>query len=221
MGRFFDVSNPVWSFIGKIFDAFVLHLVWLVCCLPVVTFGSATAALYYALIKDIRDEEGHYIRAFFKSFRTNLKQGILIGVPDLLIGVLLIFAFRFYLLLPGEAVGNGSVNYMIILPAMPYLFFNRYIFAYLGIFSDSVRNLLKGAFFMMTGHLGRTFLMTVIFCAFYFLVIYFELWPLLIFGYGLVAYLNAHILNGIFSPYIDRIRQKMETEKSAAEGERS
>ena len=214
MGRFFDVNNPVWSFIGKIFDAFVLHLVWLICCLPVVTFGASTAALYYALIKDIRDEEGHYVRAFFKSFRTNLKQGIVIGVPDLLIGVLLALAFRFYLLLPGEAVGNASINYIILLPALPYLFFNRYIFAYLGIFSDRTWNLLKGAFFMMAGHLGRTFLMTVIFCTFYFLVVYFELWPILIFGYGLVAYLNAHILNGIFSPYIARIREKEAADKA-------
>lgn len=217
MGHFFDVNNPVWSFIGKIFDAFVLHLLWLVFSLPLVTAGASTAALYYALIKDIRDEEGHYVRAFIKSFRTNLKQGMLIGIPDLLIGVLLLLALRFYLLLPGESVGNASINYIILLPALPYLFFNRYIFAYLGIFSDSVRNLLKGAFFMMMGHLGRTFLMTVIFCAFYFLVVYFELWPILIFGYGLVAYLNAHILNGIFSPYIARIREKSEGEREETE----
>ena len=217
MGRFFDVNNSVWSFIGKIFDAFVLHLLWVVCCLPVITAGAATAALYYALIKDIRDEEGHYVRAFFKSFRTNMKQGIIIGVPDLLLGVLLLLAVRFYLLFPGEAAGNASVNYMIILPALPYIFFNRYIFAYLGIFSDSIRNLLKGAFIMMAGHLGRTFLMSLIFCGFYFLVVYFELWPLLIFGYGLVAYLNSWILNGIFSPYIDRILRREEENREGAE----
>ena len=218
MGHFFDVNNSVWSFVGRLFDAFILHLLWLLCCLPVLTAGASTAALYYALIKDIRDEEGHYVRAFFKSFRTNLKQGMIIGIPDLILGVLLAMASGINLTLSSDISVTPALNYMILLPALPYIFFNRYIFAYLGIFSDSTVNLLKGAFFMMMSHLGRTVLMSVIFCAFYLLVVYFELWPLLIIGYGLVAYLNAHILNGIFTPYIDRIRRK-EAEKTEEETE--
>ena len=218
MGRFFDVNNSVWSFVGKIFDAFVLHLMWVLCCLPVVTAGPSTAALYYALIKDVRDEEGHYVRAFFKSFRTNLRQGMIIGIPDTALGVLFFFMLRFYLFLPGDAVGSPAANYLVLLPVIPYIFLNRYLFPYLGIFSDTVPNLVKGSFYMMMRNFGKTLVMSALTVGFYFLVVYFELWPILIFGYGIPAYFNSWLLSKAFDPLIRRIRQK-EEEKMGTEAE--
>ena len=221
MGGFFDVNNSVWSFVGKLFDAFVLHFLWLVLCVPVVTIGPATAALYFALIRDVRNEEGHYVRAFFRSFKENLKQGMLIGIPDTLLFVLLLYLGRFYLLVDGTAVGNSSANYLILLAVIPYLFYNQYLFAYLGIFSDSIGNLLKGAFMVMSGNPGKTLLMTLISIAFYVLVVYFELWPALLFGYGLVAYINSWFLGAAFDPLIRRIRAKedeLREKKRAEEG---
>ena len=217
MGRFFDVNNSVWSFVGKIFDAFVLHFFWVLCCIPVVTAGPSTAALYYALIKDVRDEEGHYVRAFFKSFRTNLRQGMILGIPDTTLGVLLFFMLRFYLFLDGDAVGSASANYLVLLPVIPYIFLNQYLFPYLGIFSDTVPNLIKGAFFMTIRNFGKTLIMSVLTVGFYFLVVYFELWPLLVFGYGIVAYLNSRLLSAAFDPLIRRIREKEEGQRITEE----
>ena len=54
MGKIFNINNPFWTFMGKLVDVVVLHFVWLVCSLPVVTFGASTTALYYALLKDTR-----------------------------------------------------------------------------------------------------------------------------------------------------------------------
>ena len=52
MGKIFNINNPFWTFMGKLVDVVVLHFIWLVCSLPVVTFGASTTALYYALLKD-------------------------------------------------------------------------------------------------------------------------------------------------------------------------
>ena len=68
MKNFFDPQKPVWSFFGKLLDAIVLHILWLVCCLPVVTFGASTTALYDIMLRLAEYSGGHNYRRFFLSF---------------------------------------------------------------------------------------------------------------------------------------------------------
>ncbi len=70
----FRYDNPVMMFLGKAVDAVILSLLWLVCSLPIVTMGAATAAMYYAVHKLLRDEYGGVLSMFVKAFATNFKQ---------------------------------------------------------------------------------------------------------------------------------------------------
>lgn len=56
---------------GKIFDILVLGLLWIACSLPLVTIGASTTALYYALVKCVKNNDGYAARSFFHSFRQN------------------------------------------------------------------------------------------------------------------------------------------------------
>ena len=38
MDRLFNPDNPFWLGMGKIFDIFVLNVLWLLCCIPVVLY---------------------------------------------------------------------------------------------------------------------------------------------------------------------------------------
>lgn len=58
---------------GKIFDTLLLSWLWLLCCLPVVTIGASSTALYYALVKCVKHNEGYAAREFFRSFRENFR----------------------------------------------------------------------------------------------------------------------------------------------------
>ena len=44
--KFFSLENPIWKFIGNLADFFLLSCLWYLCCLPVVTAGAATTALW-------------------------------------------------------------------------------------------------------------------------------------------------------------------------------
>ncbi|MFQ9510793.1 MAG: DUF624 domain-containing protein, partial [Lachnospiraceae bacterium] len=59
MGGLFNLDNPVWRFIGKLVDVALLNLLWIICCIPIVTIGPATTAMYYVTLKLVRDEEGY------------------------------------------------------------------------------------------------------------------------------------------------------------------
>ena len=96
MSALFNLDNPFWRFMSKLGDMIMLTVVWLVCCIPIVTIGPATTAMYYVMLKLVRDLEGSVFKQYFKSFKENLKQGMIIGVIMTLLGALLLFDLTFY-----------------------------------------------------------------------------------------------------------------------------
>ena len=95
MGSFFNMDNGFFSFLGKAFDAVILSTLYLVCCIPIITIGTATTALYYATVKGIRRERGYVYREFFKSFRLNFKTGAIAGILLTVVFAVLIFDILF------------------------------------------------------------------------------------------------------------------------------
>lgn len=69
--HFMEYDSPVMSAIGKVTDMVWLSALWFLCCLPVVTVGAATTALYYTGVKTIRKGRGYVTRTFFHAFRIN------------------------------------------------------------------------------------------------------------------------------------------------------
>ena len=49
----FSMDGPLWRALNFIADVMVLHVLWLVHSLPLVTIGASTTALYYAMMKRI------------------------------------------------------------------------------------------------------------------------------------------------------------------------
>ncbi len=86
-GPLLKTDNPVFSFMGKLGDVVRLNVVWLLCCLPVVTIGASTTALFYAARKISADEDYRVWHDFFHSFRANWKQATLLWLPLLAAGV--------------------------------------------------------------------------------------------------------------------------------------
>ena len=57
MGGLFNYDNPIWRFVGRIWDLFILNLLWVLCSIPIVTFGASTTAMYYCTMKIARDRD--------------------------------------------------------------------------------------------------------------------------------------------------------------------
>lgn len=84
-------SGQVINITGKLFDALVLGMLFLLCSIPIVTIGASATALYYAYDKVVRRSEGYTVRAFFHSFRMNFAQATLIwGLDGALMTVLIL-----------------------------------------------------------------------------------------------------------------------------------
>ena len=69
MSEFFNPDSPIMRFITKIACSVYLNILWFVCCLPVVTVGASTTALFYVTLKMAKNEEGNITSAFSVLFR--------------------------------------------------------------------------------------------------------------------------------------------------------
>ncbi|MGN0331756.1 MAG: YesL family protein [Lachnospiraceae bacterium] len=72
----FQLDNPFNSIMTKIFDIVLLNALFLLCSIPVITLGASVSALYYMMLKMVRDEESGIIKGFFKAFKENVRQSI-------------------------------------------------------------------------------------------------------------------------------------------------
>ena len=99
MGSLFNLDNPIWRFMGKLVDVFILTLLWAVCCIPIITIGPASTAVYYVTLKLVRDEESYTVRSFFKSFKENFKQGSVIGIIMTLLLVFFLYDIYAYFMM--------------------------------------------------------------------------------------------------------------------------
>ena len=78
MGRkLFHSESLLWKPFGFLGELVMLSLLWAVCSIPLVTVGPATAALYDAVVHNMRRKENDLFSRFFHTFRAELKTGLL------------------------------------------------------------------------------------------------------------------------------------------------
>lgn len=88
MKKLWSQEGPVWNCLEKCGQLIVLSVLWLLCCLPVVTFCGSCASLYQAVCLSVRREQGNAASVFLRCFRENLLTGV--GLSVLLLGALVL-----------------------------------------------------------------------------------------------------------------------------------
>ncbi|HKL79134.1 MAG TPA: DUF624 domain-containing protein [Mobilitalea sp.] len=202
MSNFFNMDNPFFSTLSKIFDLLFISIVWTFLCIPIITIGPANTALYYTVVKVIRKERGYLIREFFKSFRTNFKRAAIVGVVLTLIGAILVFDLLYSLQIANEGGGKGSILLGVFI-AISFIVigFSIYVFPILSRFEMTVKQLFKAAIFMSMRHLLSTLAMVVVTVSFVAVMYLFA--PVLIFIVpGLTALINSYLMERIFKKYM-------------------
>lgn len=160
MGNLFNPDNGIMKALSKLFDIVYLSILWVIFCIPVVTIGAATTALYYTTVKVIRRERGYIFREFWKSFKLNFLSATILWVITLVFGILFYFNLQVALALEGTQGKVLSVIYfmMLFLAAATV----TYIYPVLSRFSIKLTKLFKTSFIMAIRHLPSTLLMIVI-----------------------------------------------------------
>lgn len=153
----FRYDGPFVTFLMKLGDMIILHLLWLACCLPVVTAGPATAAAHYVALKLVRDEGTSVIKMFFHGFIKNFRQAVILGVISTAVGAVL--ALDIWLCVHKLGAGGGSGLLLLsglVFLSLIYLIVMLYLWAVLVRFDNTVCQVLVNSFLIAAGSWGDT-----------------------------------------------------------------
>lgn len=164
MNRFNEIFGYEGSFttvMEKLFNMIALSAMWLAGCLPIVTVGASTAALYYTVQKSKKPECGYISHEFWRSFCRNLKPGILLWA----VIALLTFVVQLNLgIVNAKMEGNAAV-FFLILYGLCHFFVTgtqMYLFPALSRFDMPAGWIFKLAVYSCFRHLPITFMLVAI-----------------------------------------------------------
>ena len=195
----FNPESWLWQPFGKIADYLILSALWLLCSIPIVTMGAASAAVYDCCARCVRGGERHMLSRFFRTFRRELVQG---GLSLLLWGAILGGGFWLVRRFTGAAAAtpaNVALSYaMAVLLALLVGIF-AWVLPLLSRFTFRFPDLQTTALRLSMAHLPRTLALAVVTVALGWLCLRFIL-PLMIVP-GILGILSAQILEPVFETY--------------------
>ncbi len=219
MARVFDPKNGVWRTVSALGDILGLSVLWAVLCLPVVTIGPATAALYFAVSRYVRPRQDGAYAAFFRSFRLNLKVGILTTLIALAVAAVIVESCSLLLQMANNGMEAAALMavaaHIMALLAMGVL---CYMFPILGRFEHGVKSLLGTSFALALSHLPTTLVLALLHLEMI-TACYRYWWPIL-FAPALTALLSSLFLERVFQKHMPpEEREEEELEEDLSETE--
>ena len=226
MGKIFSLDSPFVQFMNRVADIMWLNILFVICCIPVITVGASVTAMYYVTLKMVRNEESYITKSFFKSFKLNFKQATVIWLILLFAGGLLFFDYAIMTGRFGVNIENSTLasimQVLLIVVLIFYIFTSTFVFPVLSKFYNSIKNTIKNAFIMSIRHFPVTLSCIAIGIVVALLIIYVPI--MLMFSifllFSLAAYACSFLFVRVFDKYIPEQKDEdtENTEENSLEG---
>lgn len=119
----------------KIFDLCLLSILTTICCLPILTAGSALTSMYAVMMKMSKNIEGPIISSYFKEFKSNLKNSL--GGSIVLVAGIVILTLDLTLWTQNEVEGRSLFYGLTITLVVLFLSINDWYLAIRARFNES------------------------------------------------------------------------------------
>ncbi len=137
------LASSLGLFLRRMFDLMVLNILWLLCCLPVFTFGPASSALARVMITLVRGGSEAVAKNYFIAFRRDFGRAVVLG----LIGLLGLAIAVSDILFAVSLSGGMKILFLIVAVLVSSLVFSylAYIFALHAFFENSIAGQIRNA----------------------------------------------------------------------------
>lgn len=193
-----SIDNPFFTFMGNLGDLIILNLAYVITCIPVITIGMATTALYKVMLKRARGESNYVLKEYLKECGKEAKNSTKMWIPMLLAGSVLVFDIL-YIGRSWNVIGIGVACLLVI-----WILVFCYAFPLQAQFENTVVNTWKNALYLSVRYLPCTIVIVLL----NMIPILGILWlpgllgllvPVyVIFGYAFTARINVIMLEKIF-----------------------
>lgn len=148
------LDTRVYRWLEVATDFFLLNLMWLVACVPVVTIFPSTAAMFGVVRDWSREKEGGLVRAFASRFRENFLQSLVVGALWALFGAALVLDF---FVAEGLSFGPEVVmKSLLVLAAVLYASASVFLFPVMVHYETDWKALIKNSLLLSIGRLPTT-----------------------------------------------------------------
>ncbi len=204
MGNIFDYEGPFVSFFERLADIVILNVIFLICCIPVITIGASVTALSTITQKMSRKEEGYIVRGFFKAFRENFLQATAIWLILLVLSSVFAVDMRFIASF-GSPVFQMVFRCLLFILGFLILFEFIYVFPLLAKFDNTILNTMRNALLLSLRYLPWTVVLLLLnvlplIAGYIYLQVGVPFY--LIMGFSLISLASAQIFKRLFDPLI-------------------
>ena len=205
MGKIFRWDSPFMQKIAMVGNLVILNVLWILCSIPVVTAGAATAAMYQVVFAYLTNEEEAVLKPFFQAFAKNFKQATIVWLAILAVFAILLLDL-WYMFLIGTP---DLVGIVIIIVSILFLMVQSHLLPQVARFDTKIKPVFKNAALLTVLHMPSSLMMAVLnvlpIPVFVMYPYQFMQWlPLWVFiWFSLVALANSKILLKIWSKHME------------------
>lgn len=203
----FNEDNIVWRAIGVVGDIVMLNIVFVFCCIPIITIGASITALYTVVLKLVKDKSDFSLKLFFKAFKNNFKQSTIIWLIMLAVGALLVADW--YLANAAALSFAWILNYIFMFLGFCYLMILSYVFPIQSKFENKISATIMNSAMMGVAHFLPWTLLILLLNILPFLMMsiainaYVVVVPIMFLcGFVIIAYINSLMFQRIIIKHI-------------------
>lgn len=201
-------DNIVHELLNHIGDIVIANILFIFCSIPLITIGPSLTALYHCSLISVKGNGNGTIKTFFRAFKENFIQSLIIWLGIILVGFILAANIWFL------RTGLGQIGNILLLLseglAVLLVIFILFVFPVIAAFSSSTMGQIKNAFIFAFMRFPYTVLIVII-SVFPMFMTYqdYKLMPIwaccwFFFGFGLTAYVNSLMFYRLFKPYLEK-----------------
>lgn len=223
--KFFSIDSPFSRALSFIGDLMILNILFLLCCIPVVTIGASASALYTVTMRMAAKDDRGIVKPFLKAFRENLGKSVVLWLVFLVFGAVIALGISVMYLNPGRFPWFLKALYGLIV--FVYLTGLSWVFPLQAKFENTIGNTLKNSFIIGIACPGKTVLLIILmlipflmafFFTYYFIAFGF-IW--LLFGFSGIAFVQSIELNKGLLPFIEKNGESTGENERTGENEKA
>lgn len=162
MDKIFKADNIVFTGATKLFLLIIVNALFVICSIPVFTFGAAFSALYYTINKNLKFNRGYTFGSFKDGLKENFKQSTLANLIFIAISMVLmgdIAAVRTFV-----EKGQMPDGFQVLFYILFFLvwIFAIWVFSYIAMFEADLKTIFRNCLKMMVVELPTTLYCAVI-----------------------------------------------------------
>lgn len=204
---FFDNDSVFGQIMTRCGTVIAANILFLLCCLPIVTLGAGWAALHYTMMRTLREKTINPFSVFWKGLKENWKQATVSWIVILLLAVFLVLEIYWCTQFDGVV---GIFRYGVLALLLVELVLATHLFPVMAAFRGTIGQLLRNSIYFAVRRPQYTLLILVLHVVPIALTyldaqrmpLYAFLW--VSFGFGAVAMLTDKMLLRQFSPYLSQ-----------------